>query len=120
MPVTAEERKAASGIPFLPVGVTPNSSKDDEWRRQAAFGYSGNLEFPNHINTLEKRRTVAGIPFLPPAIVPNPYPDEAWRKESGHSYKLDGITPPYNTPVPIGRVVRMWMKSRRHGINTGS
>ena len=40
---TAEKRKSAAGIPFLPlgVGVTPNASKDQEWRQQAAWGYSG-------------------------------------------------------------------------------
>ena len=40
---TAEDRRAAAGVPFLPLGpgVTSNSSKDAEWRVQAAWGYSG-------------------------------------------------------------------------------
>lgn len=42
---TAEKRKSVAGIPFLPlgVGVTPNASKDQEWRQQAAWSYSGIL-----------------------------------------------------------------------------
>ena len=38
-----EKRRAASGVPFLPLGpgVTPNGAKDVEWRAQAAWGYSG-------------------------------------------------------------------------------
>lgn len=40
---TAERRRSACGIPFLPLGpgVTPNASQDDEWRQQVAWGYSG-------------------------------------------------------------------------------
>ena len=40
---TAEKRKSAAGVPYLPFlpGVTPDSSKDAEWRKQAAWGYSG-------------------------------------------------------------------------------
>jgi hypothetical protein len=40
----AEKRRSASGIrhPFGP-GVTPNASKDVEWRQQVALGYSGIL-----------------------------------------------------------------------------
>lgn len=40
---TAEKRRVASGVPFLPLGpgVTANASKDIEWRAQAAWGYSG-------------------------------------------------------------------------------
>jgi hypothetical protein len=39
---TAEERRSASGIwlPLIP-GVTPNASKDVEWRQQSAWSYSG-------------------------------------------------------------------------------
>ncbi len=40
---TAEKRKAAgaiAGVPFIP-GVTPNSSKDAEWRQEAGWGYPG-------------------------------------------------------------------------------
>lgn len=39
----AEKRRSAAGVPFLPLGpgVTPNSSKDAEWRQQAGWGYSG-------------------------------------------------------------------------------
>lgn len=39
----AEKRRAASGVPFLPVGpgVTPEATKDTDWRQQAAWSYSG-------------------------------------------------------------------------------
>jgi hypothetical protein len=42
---TAEKRRAAAGIPFLPlgVGVTPNALADQEWRQQAGWSYSGIL-----------------------------------------------------------------------------
>jgi hypothetical protein len=40
---TAEKRRSVAGLPFHPlgVGVTPNASKDIEWRQQAGWGYSG-------------------------------------------------------------------------------
>lgn len=40
---TAEKRRSASGVPFLPLGpgVTPNATKDHEWRQQVGWGYSG-------------------------------------------------------------------------------
>ena len=38
----AEKRKSVAGIPFhIFLGVTNNASKDQEWRQQAAWGYSG-------------------------------------------------------------------------------
>ncbi len=39
----AEKRKSVAGIGFFIVGpgVTPNISKDAEWRQQAGWGYSG-------------------------------------------------------------------------------
>jgi len=40
---SAEKRRSVSGIggpPLIP-GVTPNSSKDQEWRQQAGWSYSG-------------------------------------------------------------------------------
>lgn len=42
---TAEKRRSVAGVPFLPLGVnvTPNLSKDQEWRQQAAWSYSGIL-----------------------------------------------------------------------------
>lgn len=42
---TAEKRKSISGIslPFFAPGVTPNSSKDQEWRQESAWSYSGIL-----------------------------------------------------------------------------
>ncbi len=41
---TAEERKSVSGIwlPLIP-GVTPNVAKDQEWRQQSGWSYSGIL-----------------------------------------------------------------------------
>ena len=40
---TAEKRRSAGGVHYLPLGpgVTPNVSKDSEWRQQAGWGYSG-------------------------------------------------------------------------------
>lgn len=42
---TAEKRKSISGIslPFFAPGVTPNASKDQEWRQESAWSYSGIL-----------------------------------------------------------------------------
>lgn len=39
----AEKRRSAAGVPFLPlgVGVTPNVAKDEEWREQVGWSYSG-------------------------------------------------------------------------------
>jgi len=39
----AEKRKNVGGICSLPLGpnVTPNSSKDVQWRQQSAWSYSG-------------------------------------------------------------------------------
>ena len=50
---TAERRRSAGGVIFLPLGpgVTANAAKDDEWRFQSAWGYSG--------------ITVAGQPAVP-------------------------------------------------------
>lgn len=41
----AAKRRAAGGVPFLPVGpgVTPNSMQGQTWRQQAAWSYSGIL-----------------------------------------------------------------------------
>ena len=39
---TAEKRRSAASFRRLP-GVTPNASKDQEWRQQAARRYSGVL-----------------------------------------------------------------------------
>lgn len=38
---TAEKRRSAASLPFLPmgIGITPNSAKDAEWRAQAGWGY---------------------------------------------------------------------------------
>ena len=39
---TAEKRKNIAGLySFVPVSVTPNASKDVEWRQQAGWGYAG-------------------------------------------------------------------------------
>ena len=40
---SAEKRKSAAGVGFwiFGPGVTPNASKDAEWRQQAGWGYSG-------------------------------------------------------------------------------
>ena len=38
---TPEKRRAAAGVPFVPLGlgVTPNASKGVAWRKQAAWSY---------------------------------------------------------------------------------
>jgi hypothetical protein len=40
---SAEKRKSVEGIAAHPLGpsVTPNAMPDGQWRRQAAWGYSG-------------------------------------------------------------------------------
>lgn len=40
---TAEKRKSAGGVAFLPLGpnVTPNAAKDAEWRAESGWAYSG-------------------------------------------------------------------------------
>lgn len=40
---SAEKRRNVANIPWWAggVGVTPNASKDAEWRQQAGWGYSG-------------------------------------------------------------------------------
>jgi len=41
---TAEKRRAAGGVSvYFNVFVTPNSSKDDQWRWQSGYNYSGVL-----------------------------------------------------------------------------
>lgn len=44
---TPEKRRSAAGVGFFLVGpgVTPNASKDIEWRVQAGWGYSGLATF---------------------------------------------------------------------------
>ncbi len=37
----AEKRRSISGIGWLMPGVTPNSAKDQEWRQEAGWSYSG-------------------------------------------------------------------------------
>jgi len=50
---TAERRRSAAGVAFLPLtpGVTPNAAKDQEWRQQAGWSYSGILAGNNDIPT---------------------------------------------------------------------
>ncbi len=41
---TAEKRRSAANVDGLGApGVTPNASKDQEWRQQSGWGYSGIL-----------------------------------------------------------------------------
>lgn len=41
---TAEKRRSAAHVDlWFGPGVTPNNSKDQEWRQQAGWGYSGIL-----------------------------------------------------------------------------
>lgn len=43
---SAEKRRSAAGVPFLPLGpgVTPDASQGITWRAEAAWGYSGTAE----------------------------------------------------------------------------
>lgn len=40
---SAQKRRSAAGVPCHPLGpgVTPNALKDQGWRQQAGWGYSG-------------------------------------------------------------------------------
>jgi len=38
---SAEKRKSISGIDWLIPGVTPNSGKDQKWRQESGWSYSG-------------------------------------------------------------------------------
>ena len=40
---SAEKRRSISGIGLITPGVTPNASKDQEWRQEACWSYSGIL-----------------------------------------------------------------------------
>lgn len=41
---TAEKRKSAAAVWHTQIpGVTPNAAKDQEWRQQSGWGYSGIL-----------------------------------------------------------------------------
>jgi len=40
---TAEKRRSVAGVGFYLLGVTPNAAKDQEWRQQSAYSYSGIL-----------------------------------------------------------------------------
>lgn len=59
---TAAKRRAASGIPFLPLGpgVTPNVDRDAFWRATVAWSYSG--------LTIIKASLVLGRVFMYPLI----------------------------------------------------
>lgn len=48
---TAEKRRSAAGVPFVVLGpgVTPNAAKDQEWRQQSAWSYSGILVGNNNL-----------------------------------------------------------------------
>lgn len=54
MPIdSAEKRRTISGIPFLGPGVTPNSAKDAEWRRESAWTYYFETVIPTYTITEE-------------------------------------------------------------------
>lgn len=40
---TAEKRRSAGGVAFLPLGpgVSPHAGQDQAWRQQAGWGYGG-------------------------------------------------------------------------------
>lgn len=68
---TAEKRKSISGIPFLIVGVTPNATKDSEWRTQVAWSYSGiSISAPvvmvaHYIYIVAAESRIYVVPFVP-------------------------------------------------------
>lgn len=58
----AEKRRSAASVLFvgwLP-GVTPNASKDAEWRQQAAWSYSGISATPPAVAAPERGETLYG------------------------------------------------------------
>lgn len=58
---TAEKRKSISGMPFLIPGVTPNASKDGEWRQESGWSYSG-ISVSGEVTTPTIYRQVLGFP----------------------------------------------------------
>ena len=40
---SAEKRKSLSGVNYFNPGVTPTAGKDQEWRQEAGYSYSGVL-----------------------------------------------------------------------------
>ena len=40
---SAEKRKSLSGVNYFNPGVTPTAGKDQEWRQEAGYSYSGIL-----------------------------------------------------------------------------
>lgn len=83
---TAARRRSVSGIPFLPPGVTPSSSKGVDWRLSVGYTYIG---FIWNIDTAEKRRAAAGIPFpLAVSVTPNVLKDTQWRRQAGWGYMV--------------------------------
>lgn len=89
MPIdTAEKRRSAGGVPFLPLGpgVTPNASKDQEWRQQAAWSYSGILA---ESEVEPGGTTPVGAPRWPITL---------------HMYESRGGALIYTFPDPVGLV----------------
>ena len=65
---TAEKRRMASSVPFLPLGpgVTPTVGKDAPWRRQVGWSYF----FDAQLHVLTANSITTGVPTLTAAIFP--------------------------------------------------
>ncbi|MDJ0896915.1 MAG: hypothetical protein QNJ92_17355 [Alphaproteobacteria bacterium] len=61
---SAEKRRnIAASVTIVAPGVTPNASKDREWRQQAGWGYSGIV--PQSINLLANYPYFRGLLRFP-------------------------------------------------------
>lgn len=66
---TAEKRRAASGVIFLPwgPGVTPDVAKDAEWRRQAGWSYTIEAVVTTAGGLIGVKLDLPELSFVPPA-----------------------------------------------------
>lgn len=96
---TDEKRKAVAGIPFG-LGVTPNASKDVEWRQQVGYSYSGIAPDTGWTLYKELKYATGGIPTanltdFPKLFLINTDADLATELSGGGGIKFtsaDGLT----------------------------
>jgi len=65
---TAEKRRSISGTGTGIPGVTPNSSKDAEWRAQSAWNYSG-ITLQQFIVTVVQEIELIGTRLLTQSLI---------------------------------------------------
>lgn len=109
---TAEKRRSASGVPFLPLGpgVTPNAAADLEWRQQAGWGYSGILVTepvaePPPASTPQSGRTPFFIPRRKKLRLPEPIQPPIFKgfgEVVFDGFSLRGVGS-FHPPVFVGR-----------------